>query len=99
MAQMTEMDVALAPPQEDEAPRKRTLETEKTGNDCQTVVRKKKEKLPGVTPKTVDGHGQRRPNKFKVIAANVTEAFRKISLLNEKFPNLNMTAKPNLKSE
>ena len=93
----TTMDQAAAPPQET---RKRTAidedhETE-NGSEWQLVAKKSK-KTTKETENTTVQTTQR--NKFKVVAANSTEAYKRVALLNEKHPTLKFTAKPNLKGE
>ena len=77
------------------------LEQDQGQGEWQEVSAKKKKRQALTSPQVTmtTGPKRQRLNCFKVQASSSTDAYRKVALLNEKFPNLNMTAKPNLKSE
>ena len=86
--------------------RKRTARTDDTdeeqGNDWNVAQSRKarrtaRKELTEIT--TTPTAPKKNFNKFKVIAGNSNEAYKKVAYLNEKHPGLKLSAKPNLKSE
>ena len=78
-----------------------SIEQDSNQGEWQEVSAKKKKRQALNPPQAsmITGPKRQRFNIFKVQASNSTEAYRKVALLNEKLPNINMIAKPNLKSE
>ena len=93
------MDQAAALTQDSRKRQTREEESEDSSSEDRWIKVEKRKRLKRNLETDQPTDVKPRLNKFKVLAANSAEAYRKICQMQEKRPDLKMTARPNLKSE